>query len=82
MADIIMAGFGGQGVLTAGKILIDVAAHEGKNVSWTSSYGAEMRGQPLDGESLKVIPFDMLRDLQSILCYDYEDGKPWHDLAG
>lgn len=39
-----MAGFGGQGVLTAGKILIDVAAHEGKNVSWTSSYGAEMRG--------------------------------------
>lgn len=44
MADIIMAGFGGQGVLTAGKILIDVAAQEGKNVSWTSSYGAEMRG--------------------------------------
>lgn len=44
MADIIMAGFGGQGVLTAGKILIDVAARGGKNVSWTSSYGAEMRG--------------------------------------
>lgn len=44
MADIIMAGFGGQGVLTAGKILIDVAAREGKEVSWTSSYGAEMRG--------------------------------------
>ena len=44
MADIIMAGFGGQGVLTAGKILIDVAAREGMNVSWTSSYGAEMRG--------------------------------------
>lgn len=44
MADIIMAGFGGQGVLTAGKILIEVAAREGKNVSWTSSYGAEMRG--------------------------------------
>lgn len=44
MADIIMAGFGGQGVLTAGKILIDIAAQEGKNVSWTSSYGAEMRG--------------------------------------
>ncbi|MCI2061815.1 MAG: 2-oxoacid:acceptor oxidoreductase family protein [Eubacteriaceae bacterium] len=44
MADIIMAGFGGQGILTAGKILIHVAAGEGKNVSWTSSYGAEMRG--------------------------------------
>lgn len=44
MADIIMAGFGGQGILTAGKILIDAAARQGKNVSWTSSYGAEMRG--------------------------------------
>lgn len=44
MADIIMAGFGGQGILTAGKILIDVAARQGQNVSWTSSYGAEMRG--------------------------------------
>ncbi len=44
MADIILAGFGGQGILTAGKILIDVAARQGKNVSWTSSYGAEMRG--------------------------------------
>ena len=44
MADIILAGFGGQGILTAGKILIDIAARKGKNVSWTSSYGAEMRG--------------------------------------
>ena len=45
MADMILAGFGGQGILTAGKILIDVAAREGKNVSWTSSYGAERHGQ-------------------------------------
>ena len=44
MADIIMSGLGGQGVLTAGKILINIAAAEGKNVSWTSTYGAAMRG--------------------------------------
>ncbi len=44
MADMILAGFGGQGILTAGKILIDVAARQGKEGSWTSSYGAEMRG--------------------------------------
>lgn len=44
MADIILAGFGGQGVLTAGMILINAAAAKGKEVSWTSSYGAEMRG--------------------------------------
>ena len=44
MTDILMAGFGGQGILTAGKIMIDVAAKEGKEVCWTSSYGAAMRG--------------------------------------
>lgn len=44
MADIMFAGIGGQGVLTAGKILIEIAAENGKNVSWTSEYSAEMRG--------------------------------------
>lgn len=44
MADIKLSGLGGQGVLTAGKILIHVAAAEGKNISWTSTYGAAMRG--------------------------------------
>lgn len=44
MADIMFAGIGGQGVLTAGKILIQIAAEDGKNVSWTSEYSAEMRG--------------------------------------
>ena len=40
----MFAGIGGQGVLTAGKILIEIAAEHGKNVSWTSEYSAEMRG--------------------------------------
>jgi len=44
MADIMFAGIGGQGVLTACKILIEIAAEHGKNVSWTSEYSAEMRG--------------------------------------
>ena len=38
MADIMFAGIGGQGVLTAAKILIEIAAEHGKNVSWTSEY--------------------------------------------
>jgi hypothetical protein len=40
-----------------------------------------MHGMPLDGESLETIPFNMVEDLETILCYDYEDGKPWHDLT-
>lgn len=42
--EIIFAGFGGQGVILAGKILSIAAMIEGKNVSHIPSYGAEMRG--------------------------------------
>ncbi len=41
---IILAGFGGQGVLLAGQILAYAGLSEGKNVSWLPSYGPEMRG--------------------------------------
>ncbi|ABN52098.1 MAG: 2-oxoacid:ferredoxin oxidoreductase subunit gamma [Hungateiclostridium thermocellum] len=46
MADqqIIMAGFGGQGILSAGRILAYAGMLENKNVSWLPSYGPEMRG--------------------------------------
>ena len=44
MADIICAGFGGQGILTAGLILAKTGMNNGKNVSWIPSYGSEMRG--------------------------------------
>ncbi len=42
--EILLAGFGGQGILFAGKQLAKVAMHNGKNVSWLPSYGPEMRG--------------------------------------
>jgi 2-oxoglutarate ferredoxin oxidoreductase subunit gamma len=41
---IIIAGFGGQGVLLSGKLLCIAAMREGKYVSHIPSYGAEMRG--------------------------------------
>lgn len=41
---VIIAGFGGQGVLLAGQILAYAGMNEGKNVSWLPSYGPEMRG--------------------------------------
>lgn len=41
---IIIAGFGGQGVLFAGTILAEAAMIDGKNTTWMPSYGAEMRG--------------------------------------
>lgn len=43
-SEIIMAGFGGQGVLLMGQIIAYAGMNEGKNVSWLPSYGPEMRG--------------------------------------
>ena len=42
--NILIAGFGGQGVLFAGKALAKMAMHEGLHVTWLPSYGPEMRG--------------------------------------
>jgi 2-oxoglutarate ferredoxin oxidoreductase subunit gamma len=42
--EIIIAGLGGQGVLSMGKILAYSGIMEGKEVSWMPSYGPEMRG--------------------------------------
>ncbi len=42
--ELIIAGFGGQGVLFAGKLLAHAAMLEGKEVTWFPSYGAEIRG--------------------------------------
>ncbi|MDR1406849.1 MAG: 2-oxoacid:acceptor oxidoreductase family protein [Tannerella sp.] len=42
--EIIMAGFGGQGVLSMGKILAYSGLMENKEVTWMPSYGPEQRG--------------------------------------
>jgi len=41
---IIVAGFGGQGVMMIGKLLAHSGMMENRNVSWLPSYGPEMRG--------------------------------------
>jgi len=44
MEQVIIAGFGGQGILSMGRMLAYAGLHDGKNVSWLPSYGPEMRG--------------------------------------
>ncbi|HHU63067.1 MAG TPA: 2-oxoacid:ferredoxin oxidoreductase subunit gamma [Clostridiales bacterium] len=41
---IIIAGFGGQGIMLMGQLLAYAGMLEGKYVSWLPSYGPEMRG--------------------------------------
>ena len=41
---VVLAGFGGQGLLFAGKVMAYAGLIENKEVSWLPSYGPEMRG--------------------------------------
>ena len=42
--EIILAGFGGQGVMSIGKNLVEAGVEEDLEASWVPSYGPEMRG--------------------------------------
>ena len=42
--EIIISGFGGQGVLSMGKILAYSGLMEDKEVTWMPAYGPEQRG--------------------------------------
>lgn len=51
--EVVFAGFGGQGVLTAGLILAEMALEDGKNVTWMPAYGPTMRG----GKAYSVVKY-------------------------
>jgi 2-oxoglutarate ferredoxin oxidoreductase subunit gamma len=44
LEEIIIAGFGGQGVMSMGQLIAYAGMIEGKGVSWLPSYGPEQRG--------------------------------------
>ena len=44
MREIVFAGFGGQGVLTAGLIVSQIALYKGFHATWMPAYGAAQRG--------------------------------------
>lgn len=43
-SNVLIAGFGGQGVLFTGQLYANACMNEGLNVTWFPAYGAEMRG--------------------------------------
>jgi len=44
LEELIIAGFGGQGVMSMGQLITYAGMIENKNVAWIPSYGPEMRG--------------------------------------
>ena len=65
--EIIIAGFGGQGVLSMGKILAYSAIMQDMEVTWMPSYGPEMRGGTAN---VTVILSD--RKISSPIAYQYD----------
>lgn len=53
ITELVFAGFGGQGVLTAGLIFSEMAVRSGMEVSWMPAYGPTMRG----GKANSVVKF-------------------------
>ena len=45
--ELLISGFGGQGVVLAGRLIATAALAEGREVVWAPSYGPEMRGGPV-----------------------------------
>jgi 2-oxoglutarate ferredoxin oxidoreductase subunit gamma len=44
MKEIVFAGLGGQGILTSGLVISQIAVSKGLNATWIPQYGAAMRG--------------------------------------
>jgi 2-oxoglutarate ferredoxin oxidoreductase subunit gamma len=65
--EIIIAGFGGQGVLSMGKILAYSGLMQDQEVSWMPSYGPEMRGGTAN---VTVIVSDERISSPTLTCYD------------
>lgn len=65
--EIIIAGFGGQGVLSMGKILAYSGVMQGQQVTWMPSYGPEMRGGTAN---VTVILSD--KPISSPIVHDYD----------
>ncbi len=81
--EIIIAGFGGQGVLFAGQVLAYAAMDSGKEVTWFPSYGPEMRGgtanctvviadEEIGSPLVKHPPFAIALNLPSFDKYERE----------
>ena len=51
--ELVFAGFGGQGVLTSGMIMAEMALEEGKTVTWMPTYGPAMIG----GKAYSVVTY-------------------------
>jgi len=73
LEQVIMAGFGGQGVLLAGKLLAYAGIIESREVCWVPFYGTEMRGGRVSciiSISDKDIDSPIIESFDTLLAFD------------
>lgn len=78
--DVLMAGVGGKGVLTAGLLLAQAAMDHYKNVLWFPSYQAAMRGGPCECTvilSQEEIASPVLTQAQALVVMEPSQLKPF-----
>jgi len=70
---IIIAGFGGQGILFLGRFLAEIANEKGYNITWLPSYGPEMRGGTANCSviiSNREIPSPVIDKANILICFN------------
>ncbi|MBE0477573.1 2-oxoacid:acceptor oxidoreductase family protein [Candidatus Aerophobetes bacterium] len=73
-SDVLIAGFGGQGIVFTGKLLAYAGLREGKQVVFYPSYGAEMRGGAASCTVIvsdSIIPSPIISSPQSEILMSY-----------
>ena len=81
---IIIAGFGGQGILSIGRILAQAGLDEGMNATWLPSYGPEIRGGTAYCHVIlsdNPIGSPLLNSATSFIAMNKPSLEKYHDLV-
>ncbi len=82
--EIIIAGFGGQGVMSMGRLLAYSGMKEGYEVSWMPSYGPEMRGGTANCTVMisdKKIPSPLSSKPDTVIAMNYPSLKKFAPMV-
>jgi 2-oxoglutarate ferredoxin oxidoreductase subunit gamma len=84
LEEVIVSGFGGQGILLAGQLLAYAGIIEGKEACWVPSYGTEMRGGRVScmvSISSDDIDTPILENCNTLLAFDETSLRKFEGLV-
>lgn len=81
---LVIAGFGGQGVMLIGQMIAYAGMFEGKEVTWMPSYGPEMRGGTANCTVIvsdKKISSPVVTEATAVVAMNYPSMVKFEDLV-